>query len=57
MSGQLDQCVVDIKCSDWKAEFWWRILWSLCMDENDFIMCRMMRDMTPPFFKVQIRDE
>lgn len=58
MSGQLDQCVVDVKYLNWKAEFWWsKSLWLLCMDENNFIMCKMEGDKTPPFFQVKIRAE
>lgn len=56
MSGQLDQCVVDVKYLNWKAEFWWsKSLWLLCMDENNFIMCKMEGDKTPPFFQVKIK--
>lgn len=58
MSGQLDQCVVDVKCLNGNAEFWRsKTLCSLCADENDLIMCKMIGDKTPPFFLVQIKSD
>lgn len=58
MSGQLDQCVVDVKCLNGNAEFWWsKTPCSLCADENYLIMCKIIGDKTPPFFLVQIKSD
>lgn len=58
MSGQLDQCVVDVKSLSGKSGFWWnKTPCSLCTDENDLIMRKMIGDKAPPFFLVQIKFE